>query len=131
MNGNVSEWLSAVDGLADVHERLRRVLIENMPAVDLIRREDTPGTLFYCDPPYVHETRASKEAYAFEMDGPAHRQLLQAVLECQGKVMLSGYHSDLYRDMLPGWKEHLFDLPNNAASGDTKRRMIEVIWCNF
>src|SRR5205807_1537946 len=39
MNGNVSEWLSAVDGLPDVHARLRRVLIENIPAVDLIRRE--------------------------------------------------------------------------------------------
>src|SRR5262249_9460051 len=36
MNGNVSEWLSAVEGLAEVHRRLKRVLIENMPAVELI-----------------------------------------------------------------------------------------------
>jgi DNA adenine methylase len=40
-NGNVSEWVGAVEGLADVHARLwGRVLVENMPAVDLIRRED-------------------------------------------------------------------------------------------
>src|SRR5438067_103799 len=63
MNGNVSEWLSAVDGLPDIHARLRRVLIENIPAVDLIRREDAPFTLFYCDPPYVHTTRKETAAY--------------------------------------------------------------------
>jgi len=67
MNGNVSEWLSAVCGLPEVHARLRRVLIENMPATDLIQREDTPAALFYCDPPYLHETRTSTDAYAFEM----------------------------------------------------------------
>src|SRR5439155_10318189 len=76
MNGNVSEWLSAVDGLVEVHARLRRVLIENMPATDLIQREDTPAALFYCDPPYLHETRTSTDAYAFEMAEEQHRKLL-------------------------------------------------------
>ena len=38
MNGNVSEWLSAVEGLPEVHHRLKRVLIENMPAIELIKR---------------------------------------------------------------------------------------------
>ena len=131
MNGNVSEWLSAVDGLCDVHARLRRVLIENMPAVDLIRREDTPGTLFYCDPPYLHETRTSTAAYAHEMKEEEHKQLLATLVACQGKVMLSGYRSPLYHAALKGWKQHAFDLPNNAASGDTKRRMTEIVWCNF
>jgi hypothetical protein len=48
MNGNVSEWLTAVDGLPEIHARLRRVIVENMPALDLIKREDREGTLFYC-----------------------------------------------------------------------------------
>jgi DNA adenine methylase len=131
MNGNVSEWLSAVDGLPEVHARLRRVLIENMPAVQLIRREDTPGTLFYCDPPYVHETRSSTDAYAFEMAESEHVELLKTLQECKGKVMLSGYSSDLYESLLKSWNRHSFDLPNNAASGEKKRRMTEVVWCNF
>ncbi len=67
MNGNVSEWLSAIEGLPAVHRRLSRVFIENMPAIELIKREDTPGTLFYCDPPYVHETRTATDAYSHEM----------------------------------------------------------------
>ena len=62
MNGNTSEWLSAIEGLPDVHRRLSRVLIENMNAIALIEREDTPATLFYCDPPYLHETRTAPDA---------------------------------------------------------------------
>jgi len=131
MSGSVSEWLSAVDGLPDVHGRLRKVLIENMPAADLIRREDTAGTLFYCDPPYLHETRSSTDAYAFEMTEEKHAELLAAVLECKGKVIPSGYSSSLYNSMLKGWNQHSFDLPNNAAAGEKKRRMREILWCNF
>jgi DNA adenine methylase len=79
MNGNVSEWLSAVDGLPEVHARLRRVLIENIPAVKLIRREDAPNTLFYCDPPYLHTTRKATAAYAFEMTEADHEELLDVL----------------------------------------------------
>ncbi len=131
MNGNVSEWLSAVEGLAEIHRRLSRVLIEKVPAVDLIRREDTPTTLFYCDPPYLHETRTATDAYHHEMTEPEHRELLATLVACKGKVMLSGYPSGLYASLLKDWNRHDFDLPNNAAGGETKRRMTEVLWCNF
>jgi DNA adenine methylase len=131
MNGNVSEWLTAVEGLPEVHSRLRRVLVERMPALALIEREDTPGTLFYCDPPYLHETRTATAAYSYEMNEEQHRELLGTLLRCKGKVMLSGYSSTLYQSVLGNWTRHTFDLPNNAAGGETKRRMTEVLWCNF
>jgi DNA adenine methylase len=131
-NGNVSEWVGAVEGLAEVHARLwGRVLLENMPAADLIRREDEPTTLFYCDPPYLHETRESRDAYAFEMTEAGHRELLGVLKGCKGKVMLSGYPSELYDRELTGWARHTFDLPNNAAGGKKKGRETEVLWCNF
>lgn len=131
MNGNVSEWLSAVDGLPEVHARLRRVLIENRPALDLIRSEDTPDTLFYLDPPYLHETRTSKDVYAHEMSESDHVKLFATIRICKGKVMLSGYPSPLYERHLADWTRHTFDLPNNAAGGSEKRRMTECLWCNF
>jgi DNA adenine methylase len=131
MNGNAGEWLTAVDGLADVHARLRRVVVENLPALDVVRREDTPGTLFYCDPPYLHETRTATRAYAFEMTEGDHRALLDVLLRCRGKVMLSGYPSPLYDTALAGWSRHAFDLPNHAAGGEVKGRETEVLWCNF
>jgi DNA adenine methylase len=136
INGNASEWLGAVEGLAAVHARLRRVVIENMPAVKLIQREDrkegAPDTLFYLDPPYPHETRTSKTVYgAFEMTEADHRDLLDLIRQVKGKVILSGYPSRLYDDALSDWSRHTFDLPNNAAGGKTKGRETEVLWCNF
>lgn len=131
MNGNVSEWLSAVDGLPEVHARLRRVLVEDRPALDVIRSEDGPGTLIYADPPYLHETRVSTDAYAHEMDFTEHESLLYVIKQCRGKVMLSGYPSELYDAHLKGWTRHTFDISNHASGGKTKRRMTEVLWCNF
>jgi DNA adenine methylase len=131
MNGNGSEWLSAVDGLRAVHARLLRVLVENKPALEIIQREDGLGTLFYCDPPYLHETRTAKSVYAYEMTDADHRELLDMLRRVKGKVMLSGYPSTLYDHALTGWTRHMFDLPNNAAGGAKKERETEVVWCNF
>jgi DNA adenine methylase len=131
MNGNVSEWIGCVDGLPAVHARLRRVVIENMDALELIRREDTAGTLFYCDPPYLHETRTATDVYDHEMTLEQHQAFLGVVMACKGKVMISGYAHELYDKALGGWWRHTFDLPNNAAGGGAKRRMTEVLWCNF
>ncbi len=38
--------------LADLHERLAGVVIEQLPFATFIARYDKPGTLFYLDPPY-------------------------------------------------------------------------------
>jgi DNA adenine methylase len=51
INGNASEWLSAVDGLPAICERQRPVVQECRPALEVIKHRDGPGTLFYCDPP--------------------------------------------------------------------------------
>src|SRR5262249_52529359 len=107
INGNVSEWLGAVEGLAAVHARLRAVLLENRPALDVIRQHDGPGTLFNCDPPYPHETRESTKEYGpHEMTEADHQALLNVLLACRGKVMLSGYPSRLYDEALAGWTRH-------------------------
>ena len=131
-NDGVNGWLSAVEGLPAVHARLRTVRILCKPALDVIRSEDTPGTLFYCDPPYLHDTRTARDVYGdHEMSDDDHGWLLDALLTVQGKVIISGYANDLYDTVLKGWKRHTVELPNHAASGKSKRRMEECLWCNF
>jgi DNA adenine methylase len=130
-NDGVNAWWGAIDGIDAVHRRLKDVKILNRPALDVIRSEATPATLFYCDPPYYHATRTATEVYDHEMTERDHRDLLDVLLACKGKVILSGYANDLYDTALAGWKRETFDLPNNAAGGKTKRRMTEVLWCNF
>lgn len=133
MNNEVSAWLSAVDGLPAVHERLRRVLILNRPALDVIRGQDGPQTLFYLDPPYLHETRVTTADYAHEMTAGQHAELLSALSTVAGKFLLSGYRSELYDAAAEanGWTRHDFEVANHAAGGKAKRRMTECVWANF
>lgn len=135
MNEQVSAWLTAIEGLPAVHARLKRVVIFNRDALDVIRQQDGPNTFFYLDPPYLHETRATTGEYLHEMSYAQHCELLTTLDKIQGKFMLSGYRSKLYDEVaasrLREWTRHDFDLPNNAASGESKRRMTESVWCNY
>src|SRR5262249_24954637 len=73
MNEHASAWLTAVEGLPAVHARLKRVAILNRPALDVIRSQYAAGTLFYCDPPYLHETRTATKVYgSLEMTEADH-----------------------------------------------------------
>jgi DNA adenine methylase len=128
---HVNAWWGAVDGLEDAHRRLRNVMVLCRPALEVIRSEDAAATFFYLDPPYLHETRAARDAYALEMTDADHGELLDTIRQCKGKVILSGYASDLYDAALSSWSRHEVELPNNAAGGRKKDRETEVLWCNF
>jgi DNA adenine methylase len=133
--GNINEqanaWLGAVEGLPAVHERLKSVVILNDDALSVIRKQDSPKTLHYLDPPYLHETRSSKDVYECEMTDEDHRQMLETIQNVEGSVVLSGYHSALYDKMLRNWNLKEFVKPNNSAGGKEKRKMVECLWMNY
>jgi DNA adenine methylase len=134
MNENVSAWLSAVDGLPEVHERLRRVELLSKPAVEVIKKLDSPDTLFFCDPPYLHETRSSTGEYGVnEMSDLDHVDLLDCLSQVKGKFMLCGYKSKMYETArsLYGWHLTEFDVANSASGAKEKDRKTECVWTNF
>lgn len=133
MNEQVSSWLSAIEGLTDAHARLSRVVIFSMDAVDLIRQEDGPKTLFYLDPPYLHETRSAKNCYDFEMTEDQHSKLLQTLQAVKGKFILSGYRSKLYDSSAKKneWNRVDIQIDNKASSAGTKEIKTECLWMNF
>ena len=131
MNEQVSAWLNCIEGLPAVSARLRRVVILNQPALEVIRQQDGAVTLFYLDPPYLHETRAATDNYRHEMTAEDHRELLAVIKQCQGKVMLSGYPNPLYDGELAAWNRQDFQIDNKASGGKVKREMTESVWMNY
>ena len=134
MNEQASAWLTTVESLPQVHARLRRVAILNRPAEDVIKQQDGANTLFYLDPPYMHATRSTTGEYGdHEMKDEEHERLLKQLVKLSGKVMLSMYQHPLYDELCTKhrWHRVEFDLPNNAAAGEAKRRMTECVWMNF
>lgn len=128
MSGVVSRWLGGVDALSDIAARLVRVQIENRPALEVIRLYDGPGTLFYCDPPYLHDTRGDSKAYGFEMIEQEHVALAEALRACDGKVAISGYRNKLMDRLYKGWKR--FDATPKQAHSIKKLRQ-ECLWMNY
>jgi DNA adenine methylase len=130
MAGDVNAWWTAIDLLPDIIERLRRVQILHQSAIEAIRRFDSPDTLIYCDPPYLHETRDvnSCDVYGVEMTEKDHRNLAATLNACMGAIVLSGYPSPLYDEMFCSWRRVDFDIANHAAGGRRKSRKTEVIW---
>jgi len=130
MSGVVSRWLGGVEGLNAIAERLLRVQIENRPAIDVIRLYDSPKTLFYCDPPYLHATRGDSNAYGFEMDEGQHRELAQVLNNCQGMVAVSGYEHPLMDEFFP--PSRWFKIKGvEKTIHSTKDKRSEFLWTNY
>ena len=125
-------WMNAIEGLPAIHERLKAVQIECRPALEVIKQYDGKDTFFYLDPPYLAETRKETNAYEHEMDDNDHFDLLCLIQNCKGMVLLSGYHHDMYDDVLSDWHYKDFRVDTGAVDtrtgADTKRT--EVIWWN-
>lgn len=128
MAGAVSRWLGAVEDLPYIAQRLLRVQIEHVPAIEVIQRYDSPETLFYCDPPYTHDSRTDLNAYAYEMTNEQHRKLAEVLHSVKGKVALSGYHSPLMKELFGDWR--YIQAPERLVHS-VKAARTEVLWVNF
>jgi DNA adenine methylase len=120
-----------VDRMAPAVERLQRVSLECMPALDVITKYGAePDVLLYVDPPYLGSTRANDNAYRVEMRTAAeHRELAEALHAARAAVVLSGYPSDLYdRELYPGWDRHT--IAASTGQGGTWENRTEVLWSN-
>jgi DNA adenine methylase len=122
------DWRNYPEQIVEFIERLRGVVIENRPAIDVIRQHDRHDTLHYVDPPYVRSTRVGyrqDRGYRHEMTDEDHRALSDELRACVGMVVLSGYHSPLYDELYKGW--YRVDRPHRA---DGAAPRTEVLWLN-
>lgn len=125
-----TDW-TKTDHLWQIANRLRGVQIECDDALAVIRRYDTPNTLFYVDPPYLPETRYDQDGdYRHELSLDDHRILALALNEVQGMVILSGCPSSLYEDLYAGWRCIKKAVYNNGKSQNAKHKApkTECLW---
>jgi DNA adenine methylase len=130
-NKNVMAWMNTIDGLPELHNRLRRVQVQNEDWNKVIDLYDGPDCCFYCDPPYVHETRVNKNVYEHEMTADDHRRFIDRILNIQGMAVVSGYIHPIYEPLeKSGWNRHDFDVPCNPSKtiGIPKNKRVESVW---
>ncbi|TKI06229.1 DNA adenine methylase [Martelella alba] len=120
-------WSRMPDNLAAVGQRFDGVLVENRDAILCMQDHDDEQTLHYVDPPYIHDTRVmTSKYYRHEMDDQQHLCLIDAVTHLRGMVIISGYDTEMYNDMLIGWKKE-----NKQSSAAGKKGSVirtECLW---
>lgn len=121
----VNVWNKMPDLLADAAIRLKQVQIENRPALELIKKFNYDNVLIYADPPYLLNTRGGKQ-YRCEMNEQDHMELLAALADHKGYVILSGYPSEMYDRELSGWRK----IEKRSYNQNSDART-EVLWFNF
>ena len=122
------DWAHYPEQIQAFVDRLAGVCIENRDALDLIPQHDSPQTLYFVDPPYVHSTRnmnCGRGSYAFEMSDADHRELAQVLKAARGMVMLCGYDCELYRELYGEW-----EMVERSALADGARERTECLWMN-
>jgi len=123
----VREWCH-VELRAGAPENLRVVWGDGVAWLREHREELGPDCLVYADPPYLMSTRSSQRMfYAVEMaeDGE-HRELIEVLRGLKCMVMLSGYWSALYAELLQDWRAYSFQAMTRGGTPAT-----EWVWCNF
>lgn len=123
----VATYLKGFDHLYAVRDRLRNVILENRPAVGVIKQYDSEGALLYVDPPYVLSERNNKSGgYRHELSDDDHKVLSKTLKSVKGHVVLSGYNSDLYNDLYSDWGKIVVNSMAQSNRGSVRKK--EVIW---
>jgi DNA adenine methylase len=136
-----SEATSAICLVERMHAaaaRLRRVVFDQAPAVEVIAKYAIAGAVVYCDPPYLAQVRRSYDRgragdYQVEYASQAqHRELAAALHATLATVLLSGYPSDLYEELYAGWWQtrRVLTRPSTNQGGRSGPPATEVIWSN-
>jgi DNA adenine methylase len=131
VSASMPSYLAGYVGrLAPVADRLIQVSLECLPALDLIGKYGRHSSvLIYADPPYLGSLRTWGNNYAVEMrTDEEHRELLEALLGCRAAVVLSGYASPLYDDLLCTWSRR--EIATQTGNGGIDRARTEVLWSN-
>ena len=134
MSASVAVWLKGASSLLDVADRLRTIQLESLDFRELFRRyADAPReeALWYCDPPYVPETRV-RGGYRHEMTEDDHRELVEILRGAKGAVLLSGYAHPVYGPLeADGWERREFETRIFCSGKNAKKtRRTECVWIN-
>lgn len=131
MSKSVSDYLSAIDSLYEIHDRLSNVVIYQRDALDLIVKYDKDDVFMYLDSPYALETRSSG-GYKHDFTDEDQDKYLKVLLNIKNcKVLVSGYNCERYSVLdKAGWSRIDMEIKtqNNNREGKSK---VESLWMNY
>jgi DNA adenine methylase len=130
MSKSTSDFLSSIDRLPELHQRLSKVMVLNTDGTELIKKYNKENVFIYADPPYEHSTRTTVR-YKVDMNRDEHINFLETVIKIKSKILISGYDCQLYNILVDNGFNKI-DFEVNTVRGDSSPKLkIETIWKNY
>lgn len=127
MSKSVSDMLSCIDRLPELHQRLSRCIVLNQDGINLIEKYNKENVFIYSDPPYEWSTRTSVR-YKVDMDREGHLKFIDACLNSKAKILISGYDCEIY-DALTDANFTKIKFEVNTIGGNMKpKTKVETLW---
>ena len=111
--------------LSDVHLRLARVTIENLPWQEFVRRYDRRRTFFYLDPPYY-----KAPYYQHNMEMENYQEMAEILAGIKANFILSINDVPEMREVFKGFKVQPVALKYSASRGSQTQGR-ELLIMNF
>jgi DNA adenine methylase len=127
---SVSDFLSSVDRLDELHQRLSKVAILNRDGISLIEKYNLPNTFIYCDPPYHWSTRTSAR-YKVDMNDEGHIRFMDACINSKAKILISGYKCDVYNHLEQNGFNRIDFEVKTIDGNHEKKTKVESLWKNY
>lgn len=130
--GDINAWENSIRNISNISQRIQGVRIKCQDLnASLIETYDNPASFQYIDPPYLHSTRVTKSAYEYELEEPQHIDYLTIAKNHKGKILISGYDSSLYNNILGDWNKISTNIVNHSGQTKTKSQRTEILWKNY
>lgn len=112
--------------LDEIRDRIAKVVIEQLPYQEFVRRYDTPETLFYMDPPYWGcETDYGQDVFS----RGDFAELAALVRGIKGKALISINDTLGVRECFAGL--HMLELQTTYQIGARPKKVGELLISNF
>ena len=131
MSKSVSDYLSSIDGMYEIHNRLSSVMVHNMDALELIKKWDRGNVFMYLDSPYANEVRSAGR-YKHDFTDENQDKYLEVLLNIKNaKLLISGYKCERYEILEKnGFKRVDMEIKTQNTNRVGKSK-IESLWMNY
>ena len=112
-----------------ITNRLKKLTVENLDCIELIKKYDSPTTFFYIDPPYYEKEHYYTQAYGKD----EHLLLALCLNNIQGEFALSYYHFDELDQWFPEdkFRRTTYNISKQSSSRTNKQRGTELVIRNY
>lgn len=112
-----------------ITNRLKRLTVENLDCIDVIKKYDSPTTFFYIDPPYYEKEHYYTQAFGKEK----HKELAECLNNIQGEFALSYYDFDELNTWFPEskFRRTTYTISKQNSSRTNKQRGTELVIRNY